>query len=267
MGAPRSRACPTACAPVAAHPCTQHHDEEHEAAPGPSAAHGCTKDDYLDPTAAPGPSRTCASMEAMGLGACNLRWPKETEAPAEAAAADSMGLRPSPWHETRLSPTSLSSFVAAAGAGAGAGAAAAAAAAASRQPPAASRQPPAASRQPPAARRQPPAASRPPPAASRVRVPSDRFQEATQATCAQPSGLTRCTSARGTRRCHWLRVVVLCARLCSAGTRRCPVLPRCRQVHTIVQRRARTQSDAHVDTRPPWSVWPGKSSRMVTKPG
>jgi hypothetical protein len=158
MGAPRSRGCPTACAPVAAHVCTTHRDEEHEAASGPSAAHSCTKDDSTYLLAAPGPSRTCASVEATRLGARNLWWQEETQARAAAAAAatatataaDSMGLRPSPWHETRSSPTSLSSFVAAA------------AAAASRQPPAASRQPPAASRQPPAVTECEIVSSRPP---------------------------------------------------------------------------------------------------------
>jgi hypothetical protein len=95
----------------------------------------------------------------------------------------------------------------------------------------------------------------------------DRFRLPPQVTCAQPCGLPRCTSARGTRRCRWVRLVVLCAQVCSAGTRRCPVLPSRLQGCTIVQRRVRTQFDAHVNTRPPWSVWPGTSSRMVTKPG
>jgi hypothetical protein len=57
----------------------------------------------------------------------------------------------------------------------------------------------------------------------------------------------------------------MCAHMCSAGTRRCPVLPLRPHVCTIVQRRARTQSYTPVYTGPPWSVWPGKSSRMVHK--
>jgi hypothetical protein len=92
-----------------------------------------------------------------------------------------------------------------------------------------------------------------------------RFREPPQVTSAQPCGLPRCTSARGTRRCRAVRVVVLCARSCSAGTRRCFVLPRCRLLDTHGQRRARTQSDTHVDGGPPWSVWPGNSSRIVHK--
>jgi hypothetical protein len=51
----------------------------------------------------------------------------------------------------------------------------------------------------------------------------DRFLSPAQATSAQPSGLTRCTSARGTRRCQGARVVVIGAQVCSAGTRRCLV--------------------------------------------
>jgi hypothetical protein len=50
------------------------------------------------------------------------------------------------------------------------------------------------------------------------------FYTPAQVTCAQPGGLNRCTSARGPRRCHGLRIVFLCARMCSAGTRRCLVL-------------------------------------------
>jgi hypothetical protein len=77
----------------------------------------------------------------------------------------------------------------------------------------------------------------------------------------------RCTSARGTRRCHGLRRVVLCSPLCSAGTRRCPARPRCRHLRTFVQRRARTPSDTRANTRPPWSVWPDKSPRIAHKAG
>jgi hypothetical protein len=84
-------------------------------------------------------------------------------------------------------------------------------------------------------------------------------------TSAQPCGFPRCTSARGTRRCRWSRMELICARLCSAGTRRCPALTKCRHACTIVQRRARTQLDTHVNVGPPWSVWPDKSSRAVHK--
>jgi hypothetical protein len=91
------------------------------------------------------------------------------------------------------------------------------------------------------------------------------FRSLPQVTSAQPRGLPRCTSARGTRRCRMVRGVVLCARVCSAGTRRCLVLPSHRQECTCVQRRARTQFDTHVNEGPPWSVWPGASSRMVHK--
>jgi hypothetical protein len=91
------------------------------------------------------------------------------------------------------------------------------------------------------------------------------FHTPPQVTCAQPSGLSRCTSARGPRRCLGLRIAVLCPRLCSAGTRRCPVLPGCRHARTFVQRRARTQLDTYVNTRPPWSVWPDSPSREVHK--
>jgi hypothetical protein len=57
-----------------------------------------------------------------------------------------------------------------------------------------------------------------------------RFLSPAQATSAQPGGLPRCTSARGTRRCQGGRFVIICARVCSAGTRRCLVLPRRRHV-------------------------------------
>jgi hypothetical protein len=62
-----------------------------------------------------------------------------------------------------------------------------------------------------------------------------------QATCAQPRVLSRCTSARGPRRCR--------------------VLPRHRPGCTIVQRRARTQSDTHVDTGPHGAC--GRAIRLV----
>jgi hypothetical protein len=91
------------------------------------------------------------------------------------------------------------------------------------------------------------------------------FRSPPQVTCAQPRGLPRCTSARGTRRCRGVRFAFLCACLCSAGTRRCLALPGCRHGCTCVQRRARTQLDSHVNEGPPWSVWPGTSSRMVHK--
>jgi hypothetical protein len=58
--------------------------------------------------------------------------------------------------------------------------------------------------------------------------------------------------------------------LCTRVQRWDPALhsgPRCRPWCTHGQRRARTQLDSRVHPRPPWSVWPGKSSRMVTKPG
>jgi hypothetical protein len=94
-----------------------------------------------------------------------------------------------------------------------------------------------------------------------------RLPPPTQVTCAQPRGFTRCTSARGPRRCPGERIATICARLCSAGTRRCLVLPRDRHLCTCVQRRARTQVDTRVTVGPPWSVWPDIPSRMVTKPG
>jgi hypothetical protein len=217
MGAACSRACQTACAPVAAHVCTKHRDEEHEAASGPSAAHGWTEDRDEFPTAAPGPSRTCASGEAAGLGACNLWWLVRTIAcpfaAAAAAAAGRDGIR-----KQQVQPTRSRSWY----------------------------------------------------LGGRERgwqrgATGGRFHPPNQVTYAQPRGLPRCTSARGPRRCQGVPVVVLCAHLCSAGTRRCPVLPRRRHGCTIVQRRARTQFDKHVNTRPPWSVWPGTSSRAVHK--
>jgi hypothetical protein len=81
-------------------------------------------------------------------------------------------------------------------------------------------------------------------------VVSDCFLSRPQVTCAQPRGLHRCTSARGTRRCRAPRMAVLCAHLCSAGTRRCRALTECRHAQTMVQRRARTQSDKCVNRGP-----------------
>jgi hypothetical protein len=40
-----------------------------------------------------------------------------------------------------------------------------------------------------------------------------RFHEPPQVACAQPSGLPRCTSARGTRRCQGAQMVDLCTRI------------------------------------------------------
>jgi hypothetical protein len=301
MGAACSRVCPAACAPVAAHVCTKHRDEEHEAASGPSAAHGCTKDDYLDPPAAPGPSRTCASMEAMGLGACNL-WRREKTAAEDEAERTTCQPQPG---RARAAPAAHSCRLAAS------------LPLATTAPPA-----PAASRSPGGrGRRQPhtravwlrrrpltplgarttstssslqgdpcgPGCSRPtwswapvtcvdrrqrcaqrgrvcgwrrprPPGLRlaggsggagigerkrrgqtarvcgwrRPRPPGlrlalvhpsfgDCFRLLPQVTSAQPSGLPRCTSARGPRRCRTVRMVVICAHLCSAGTRRCLV--------------------------------------------
>jgi hypothetical protein len=61
-----------------------------------------------------------------------------------------------------------------------------------------------------------------------------------------------------------------CRHLCTNVQRWDPTLPRVpRRVPlcTHVQRRARTQFDRCVHTGPPWSVWPGKSSRAVHKAG
>jgi hypothetical protein len=73
----------------------------------------------------------------------------------------------------------------------------------------------------------PPASRRPRPPGLRLALVHPYFGECfrllPQATSAQPSGLPRCTSARGPRRCRGARIVVHCARVCSAGTRRCLV--------------------------------------------
>jgi hypothetical protein len=228
---------------------------EHEAASGPSAAHVCTNDDQSAPLAAPGPSRTCASAEATRLGVCNLWWRVEPVAEDEARRT---ACQPQPVR-ARAAPAAHSRRLGA-------------------WLPDASTEPPAPSRAAAGSwswrhgwwRR---ATIRPDGTSVRLAhaapalVFGGRLPPPTQVTCAQPGGLTRCTSARGTRRCRWGPRVVLCARSCSAGTRRCPVLPRFRPGCTRAQRRARTQFDTHANEGPPWSVWPGKSSRMVTKAG
>jgi hypothetical protein len=189
----------TACAPVAAQWCTKDRDQEHEAASGPSAAQGCTKDGEAYRTAAPGPSRTCASIEATGLGARNLwclvktiAWPF---AGGWRLAAGGWRLAAGGWRlrRTLLFPLDNTSYI------------------------------------------------RPAP---------------------WPPTMHKCA------RDPALPLAPCCRPLCTLVQRWDPALPRVPRrgnLFTFVQRRARTQSYTHVNTRPPWSVWPGTPSRAVHK--
>jgi hypothetical protein len=288
MGAPCAHICQTACAPVAAHVCTTERDEGHEAASGPSAAQSCTKDDSTEPMAAPGPSRTCASREATRLGACSVCWRVETTdlswtgchplapkhrdregvgctlcflMPARRVASRRVASRrvapqPQPFQIYRSfrQPNLAAPARSVPWASPRAGAAI----------PGFLRSRPAACRRSADHKGLSLSLSREP-----LRTVTRSFPRATtshERPAEWSPTMHRCARAPAL---PWAPIGLIGAQACSAGTRRCLVLPSRRLVSTRVQRRARTQLDSRVHTGPPWSVWPGKSSRAVqcTKPG